>query len=225
MKEKHENRHPVDLLPGEEALAGFYGRGHGEQPPAHLDEAILAAARREVRAGPRGRQRRKREWLLPTSLAASILLVTGVLLYLEFQPVETAEIVVAGAPRPAPGDAGGGAQEVQQVRATPSIVALRDAPAEEEPAGLTLPAKSRMAAPELARRAPEDTDPARRTTTPPAYTGSPQAWLEEIRRLVDAGRLHDARRELDTLIAQYPDFRSTELSKIQERLVNVAPAR
>ncbi len=222
MKEKRENRHPVDLLPGEEALAGFYGRGHGEQPPAHLDEAILAAARREVRAGPRGRQRRKREWLLPTSLAASILLVTGVLLYLEFQPVETAEIVVASAPRPAPD--GGGAQEVQQARATPSIVALAEAPAEEEPAGLSLPAKSRMAAPELARRAPEDADPARRTTTPPAYTGSPQAWLEEIQRLVDAGRLHDARRELDTLIARHPDFRPTELRELQERLVNVAPA-
>lgn len=45
-----------------------------EMPPAHLDAAILAAARRELGAGPRPMSARLRRWRMPVSIAAVIVL-------------------------------------------------------------------------------------------------------------------------------------------------------
>ncbi len=56
-------------------LSGHYRAGSTEEPPAHLDTAILAAARREVE-----RSRVARNWHLPASIAA--VLVIGVSLAL-----------------------------------------------------------------------------------------------------------------------------------------------
>ncbi len=45
-----------------------------ETPPPHLDAAILAAARREVRARPRPLSTQLRRWRLPVSIAAVVVL-------------------------------------------------------------------------------------------------------------------------------------------------------
>jgi hypothetical protein len=62
-------------------LSGHYRAGSTEEPPAHLDAAILAAARREVE-----RSRFSRNWHLPASIAA--VLVIGVSLALMISETE-----------------------------------------------------------------------------------------------------------------------------------------
>jgi len=55
-------------------LDRIYRETPREAPPAHLDAAILAAARREVGAGPRLLRARLRRWRVPVSIAAVIVL-------------------------------------------------------------------------------------------------------------------------------------------------------
>lgn len=62
-------------------LSGYYRAGSTEEPPAHLDAAILAAARREVALS-----RFARSWHLPASVAA--VLVIGVSLALMTKDIE-----------------------------------------------------------------------------------------------------------------------------------------
>jgi resuscitation-promoting factor RpfA len=56
------------------ALDRLYRAGMHEEPPAHLDAAILAAARREVGARPRPLSARTRAWRVPVSIAALVVL-------------------------------------------------------------------------------------------------------------------------------------------------------
>jgi hypothetical protein len=51
-----------------------YRAGAREEPPAHLDAAILAAARREVGARPHAVSARLRAWRVPVSIAAVVVL-------------------------------------------------------------------------------------------------------------------------------------------------------
>ena len=55
-------------------LDRLYGETAGQEPPAHLDAAIRAAARREVDAGPRPMASRFRQWRVPVSIAAVVVL-------------------------------------------------------------------------------------------------------------------------------------------------------
>jgi hypothetical protein len=57
-------------------LAATYRAGANAEPPAHLDDAIRAAARREVAAGPR--RAGIRRWAVPVSLAAVLVLSVSV---------------------------------------------------------------------------------------------------------------------------------------------------
>ena len=57
-------------------LAALYRAGADAAPPAHLDDAIRAAARREVAAGPR--RSGARRWTVPVSLAAVVVLSVSV---------------------------------------------------------------------------------------------------------------------------------------------------
>src|SRR5688572_32854692 len=54
-------------------LARVYGAAPRDEPPAHLDAAILAAARREVGARPRPLAA-LRTWRVPVSIAAVVVL-------------------------------------------------------------------------------------------------------------------------------------------------------
>lgn len=55
-------------------LAQLYRAGSVEEPPAHLDAAIFAAARREVGAKPKRLGASLRAWRVPVSIAAVIVL-------------------------------------------------------------------------------------------------------------------------------------------------------
>ena len=55
------------------ALDRLYREAAAESPPAHLDAAILAAARREVGARPRVLAQGLRRWHVPVSIAAVVI--------------------------------------------------------------------------------------------------------------------------------------------------------
>lgn len=64
--------------PFDEEISALYRDASQEHPPAHLDDAILAAAKREVRAGPKPLSPFSTKWTLPFSLAAVIVLSVSV---------------------------------------------------------------------------------------------------------------------------------------------------
>ncbi|HKU69634.1 MAG TPA: hypothetical protein VJQ51_02235 [Burkholderiales bacterium] len=59
-------------------LDRLYGEIPHDEPPAHLDAAILAAAHREVGARPRSASERLRAWRVPVSIAAVVVLSVSV---------------------------------------------------------------------------------------------------------------------------------------------------
>ncbi len=98
-------------------LSGHYRAGSTEEPPAHLDARILAAARREVE-----RYRFARNWHLPASIAA--VLVIGVSLALMTSEIEDPLPPLDTSARNATGEAGKAApaqamKQESQARPTP----------------------------------------------------------------------------------------------------------
>lgn len=128
-------------------LARVYGAAPRDEPPAHLDAAILAAARREVGARPRPLAA-LRAWRVPLSLAAVVVLsVSLVTLMREEGGDELYQSARPDIPRSAPPAA---------PAPQPSEDAARAAPREMPPAGQRAP---RADAP--AGRPPETQDRAR----------------------------------------------------------------
>lgn len=73
-------------------LAALYRAGTNTQPPAHLDDAIRAAARREVAAGPR--RSGSRRWAVPVSLAAVLVLSVSVVTMMREQGADRPESMI-----------------------------------------------------------------------------------------------------------------------------------
>ncbi len=78
-------------------LAALYRAGADATPPAHLDDAIRAAARREVAAGPR--RAGARRWAVPVSLAAVVVLSVSVVTMMREQGADRLESVIAPPPQ------------------------------------------------------------------------------------------------------------------------------
>jgi hypothetical protein len=73
---------PTDPSPEvDPALARAWREVSGEEPPAHLDDAIRAAARRAVHAGPQSVRRSfAQRWRLPLSIAALVVVSASITL-------------------------------------------------------------------------------------------------------------------------------------------------
>lgn len=85
----------------DDKVSARYGELGRAEPPAHLDDAILAASRRAVQAAPRSGGARR--WYVPVSLAAAVTLTVLVTLNVrEERPDLESPVSVAEAPRPAP---------------------------------------------------------------------------------------------------------------------------
>lgn len=69
--ERDKDQELEDYLANRDGLAQTYRSAAGEEPPAHLDGAILAASRKAVGAKPR---RMFTRWHVPVSLAAVLVL-------------------------------------------------------------------------------------------------------------------------------------------------------
>ena len=80
-------------------LAALYRAGADAEPPAHLDDAIRAAARREVVAGPR--RAGSRRWAVPVSLAAVLVLSVSVVTMMREQGADRPESLIQPPPGPA----------------------------------------------------------------------------------------------------------------------------
>ena len=84
-------REPIipDRLPGERELSRLYQQTPDEHPPAALDAAILAEARRATRPrlrllkGGKSLGQLSRRWAIPISLAAALLITIGVVSFLQ----------------------------------------------------------------------------------------------------------------------------------------------
>ena len=126
--------------PDDDAISRRYREHAREQPPAALDEAILAASRRAVHAGPRGNR-----WAVPASIAAVLVLGIGVSLRMQMeQPgIETS---TPGATAPSEYSLPAAAPE-----AAPSVA---QAPAAADASGEKLQPLAKDAAKPLARSAP-----------------------------------------------------------------------
>lgn len=129
-------------------LAHAYRESAREEPPAHLDAAILAAARREVGAGPRKvRASFTRRWAMPVSIAAVVVVSVSLVTLMREEGGDT----FLEAPRPAP--------------RTAQEAAKADAPAPADTASAV--AKAPAAAPP-----PRATDDAARRNTTGAGSGT-----------------------------------------------------
>jgi hypothetical protein len=120
-------------------LERLYREAAHEAPPAHLDAAVLAAARREVGSRPRSVASALRRWHVPVSIAAVVVVsVTLVILVREEEmaerpmqaPVPAAATPAerAAAPRtpPTPGKATRNAARTQSAAPEPQRQELRD---------------------------------------------------------------------------------------------------
>lgn len=95
------NRRPPQPLDAEErALAAMLPRPHGRsEPDAELDARILAAAGAATRPQPAAR-RKRRSWIGPTSLAASLVLAMGLAWQLRPPPAPVAHEQAAASAAP-----------------------------------------------------------------------------------------------------------------------------
>jgi hypothetical protein len=80
-------------------LAAIYRAGADAGPPAHLDDVIRAAARREVAAGPR--RAGVRRWAMPVSLAAVLVLSVSVVIQMREQGADRPESMISPPEAPA----------------------------------------------------------------------------------------------------------------------------
>jgi hypothetical protein len=119
-------------------LSALYRAGADAAPPAHLDDAIRAAARREVAAGPR--RSGARRWAVPVSLAAVLVLSVSVVTMMREQGADRPESMIPPSPEipaPAAERAVPPAATVPEAMprrrvATPPVVAQADPPAKAE---------------------------------------------------------------------------------------------
>ena len=96
------SEHPRDeeelqaFLAGESVLSRHYKESSGEQPPAHVDSAILAASRwavgadnirsRDSRTSPAWPRRRFIQWSMPLAMAAVVVLAVTLIMTIERDP-------------------------------------------------------------------------------------------------------------------------------------------
>jgi hypothetical protein len=70
-------------------LSELYRAGSQEQPPSHLDDAILALARRESKTKPRPAKTHSSRWAIPVSIAAVLVLSVSVVTLVKQELPET----------------------------------------------------------------------------------------------------------------------------------------
>jgi len=210
-------------------LSRLYREASSEQPPAALDDAILAAARK------RTAKARSRElspwwrWMAPASAIATLVLGVSLALLIERERPETInETSIRPTPpqRPPSARAGESATPKTADHAAPAAAAKQETPAAS--AARAFPAERRtkaaepgMSAPKAALESNVAGDSAPRAAgavaapAPAAASGlapmpeqaaqrSAEAWLEEIGRLSRAGRDQDAAEQLAQFRKAYP---------------------
>lgn len=217
----------------DERVTQAYRALGGEAPPAALDAAILAAARR-----------RGVRWRAPVAAAAALVLAVGVALVVQREESRMAEEEVALAPRvmdapsPAasarePGSsvlAEAGKPAERESRAKDQVLLRRSAPAAEDDLRVqgarvtgaedSTPIGESPGVP-AAGRADEKQAAAARQSASPALAGAigekveakpetPEQWLERIAKLREANRQKEADESLAEFRRRYPEYEIPE---------------
>ncbi len=200
---------PHDDMPEHDPdISALYRKTGDIAPPASLDEAVLASARRAIH------QRRQR-WILPLSTAAVLMLGITVLLKInsEWQPGDALE---RSAPAPA--------MPEEKAETSAGVLAKKAAPASPEPQALRAvpPQQAARAKTEIAESlgATTDTAPMADSTIQeaesPVIAGmaqteqkvlEPKPWIEKIRKLIEAKKPNEARKEMEAFRKRYPDYK------------------
>jgi hypothetical protein len=194
--------------PRDPAIDRVYAAGARVEPPAHLDAAILAAARREVRAGPRRPRSILQRWRAPFALSAVLVLSVSVVLLLREEGADRLAESPATIPAPSlppasepPADNARTAPQDEQRAAKPrrsqpaapredTAARPRDAPGSQAAPDEGDHRQGMHAAPEstqAAPRIPETPRPAPRPfAEPPASPAEPKRTAPEAPSSTDA---------------------------------------
>lgn len=168
--------------PGIERL---YREAAGETPPAHLDAAILAAARREVGARPRALVPALRRWHIPVSIAAVVVVTVSLVILVREEGVthvrnaevrESATLRMEGPAVPptpeSPGEARTGRVDKEPQAAAPAPEPRRQALRDDARASRAVPSPVTE---ERGAQALSDAVPGGRTAAAPAAPSQPFA--------------------------------------------------
>lgn len=185
---KKDDRLLDEYLRGDSPLSRAYRETGREEPPAHLDAAILAQAK--AAAAPR--RRGKPRWFMPLSLAATVVLSVGVVLLLSREGVTP---VPMETPSPMP--------DAPALKPTaPTAPAVVEKAPVVTPKATVVPKEAPAVTPKEAPRF----EP--RVFTPkemPAIK-TPEQWLAEIETLRKAGRHAEADAQMVEFRKRYPDY-------------------
>ena len=180
-----------------------------EEPPRHIDEAILAASRRaaDVHPAPLVPPTGRRRWYFPVAAAAIIMLSVAVTWHMQGERPDP-DGYVASAPAPVPA-APAPAEQKAEVQVAPAAQPFtpdpqlsrdqgrRDAPARAEP-------KPQAAPPVAASRMEE------RALGKISEVEPPEKWLERIAELRRQGKHDEADKALEEFRKRYPDHKIPE---------------
>ena len=175
-----------------------------EEPPRHVDDAILAASRRAS-------ARRRFAWYVPLATAAIIVLAVAVTVHLERQ---RPDLEVAEAPAPPPDEQPQASKREKSAPRDDARLAdlYKATPAPPQPGSPPAAAPSRAEN--------QSTMGERRAATDRvAAARSPEQWLQGIADLRRQGRHEEADRELAEFRKRHPDYRISEatLEKVEKR--------
>jgi hypothetical protein len=191
-----------------------------EEPPRHVDEAILAASRRAVHVHPAplvpptGRRR----WYFPVAAAAIIMLSVAVTWHMQVDEGPDPNGYIASAPAPAEQHAAPPMEEQKQKLERQAPFAASPSPAPQvAPQAAPPVAASRMEerarepAPAAGARAPEAARADRALgKIGEQATEPPEKWLERIAALRKEGKHEEADKALEEFRKRYPDYKIPE---------------
>jgi hypothetical protein len=199
-------------------VSGHYRDLGREEPPPALDEAILAAARRDIARRPR--------WLYPVAAAAAIgVLAVAVSVHVERERPEEIVAMKETAPVPAtkpqePPPAPEAPRAERRAAPTkPAPVFVPDPRPAAEAAGSGAMADRRDSAGDLAKQsgasgpaAAEQHAPreAERPLAALQLDEAPLPWLQRIAKLREEGKHDEADKALAEFRKRYPDFKIPE---------------
>jgi negative regulator of sigma E activity len=192
-----------------------------EEPPRHVDDAILAAARRATtsRPAPLVAPSGRRRWYVPVAAAAIIVLAVAVTVHVERQQPDFEVAEQQAAPvqtpvtEPAPKRDSSAPADLQKSQTSSSQPAA-PAPKSGEPlAGLRESQRSDTA-PSAAQARPEAramrSERGAEQKSIGLAAASPEQWLQGIVDLKRQGRDEEAEKQLGDFRKRYPDYRIPE---------------
>lgn len=180
----------------DERVTQAYRAIGSEEPPAVLDAAILAAARR-----------RGKRWQAPLAVAAALALAVGVALVVEREErAKTEDVALAPQVMESPAPAAGA-----RVESRPAAAPAAPAAGKRERSDEAEQRKAQASAPAADQAAPAaGVAGALRAAKPPEQAETPELWLERIAALREQGRDREAGESLAEFRRRHPDYRIPE---------------